>query len=79
MTSPTRSPMLARPMPTCGGRLTMTEPQQEPVSWHYVWLRVLTQAHQQGRSVEQSIADADAAVAAYRQRLTARGEEVTHD
>jgi ectoine hydroxylase-related dioxygenase (phytanoyl-CoA dioxygenase family) len=43
-----------------------------------VWLRVLTQAHQHGRSVEEAIADADAAVAAYRQRLTARGE-VEHD
>jgi hypothetical protein len=57
----------------------MTEPQQEPVSWHHVWLRVLTQAHQHGRSVEQAIADADAAVAAYRQRLLARGEEVQRD
>lgn len=56
----------------------MTEPEQEPVSWHYVWLRVLTQAHQHGRSVEQSIADADAAVAAYRQRLAEDGKEVTH-
>ncbi len=57
----------------------MTEPQQEPVSWHYVWLRVLTQAHQHGRSVEQAIADADQAVAAYRQRLAEDGKEVTHD
>jgi hypothetical protein len=57
----------------------MTEPDQEPVSWHYVWLRVLTQAHQKGRSVEQAIADADAAVAAYRQRLAEDGKEVTRD
>jgi predicted RNase H-like HicB family nuclease len=57
----------------------MTEPQQEPVSWHYVWLRVLTQAHQQGRSVEQAIADADQAVAAYRQRLAEDRGEVDHD
>jgi hypothetical protein len=57
----------------------MTEPQQEPVSWHYVWLRVLTQAHQHGRSVEQAIADADQAVAAYRQRLAEDRGEVDHD
>ena len=57
----------------------MTEPQQDPVSWHYVWLRVLTQAHQRGRTVEQAIADADAAVAAYRQRLAKDGGEVEHD
>jgi len=57
----------------------MAEPEQEPVSWHYVWLRVLTQAHQHGRSVEQSIADADVAVAAYRRRLAEDGGEVDHD
>jgi hypothetical protein len=57
----------------------MTEPQQEPVSWHHVWLRVLTQAHQHGRSVEQAIADADQAVAAYRQRLAEDRGEVDHD
>jgi hypothetical protein len=56
----------------------MTEPQQEPTPWHVVWVRVLTQAHQHGRSVEQAIADADAAVAAYRQRLASRGGEVDH-
>ena len=57
----------------------MTEPQQEPVSWHHVWLRVLTQAHQHGRSVEQAIADADQAVAAYRQRLAEDRGEVDHE
>ena len=56
----------------------MTEPQQEPTPWHVVWVRVLIRAYDAGRSVEHAIADADAAVAAYRQRLAARGEEVDH-
>ena len=43
-----------------------------------VWVRVLTRAYDAGRSVEHAIADADQAMAAYRQRLTARGE-VKHD
>jgi len=57
----------------------MTEPQQQPTSWHAVWVRVLTRAYDAGRSVEQAIADADAAVAAYRQRLAEDGGEADHD
>ncbi len=57
----------------------MTEQHQEPVSWHYVWLNVLTEARRQGRSFAQAVADADAAVAAYRERLAKDGKEVGHD
>ena len=56
----------------------MGEQREQPTPWAVVWVRVLTRAYDAGRSVEQSIADADAAVAAYRQRLAARGEEVDH-
>ena len=51
---------------------------EQPTPWHVVWVRVLTRAYDAGRSVEHAIADADQAVAAYRQRLTARGD-VKHD
>jgi hypothetical protein len=56
----------------------MTEPQQQPTPWHVVWVRVLTRAYDAGRNVEQAIADADKAVAAYKQRLAEDGEKVTH-
>ena len=57
----------------------MTDPQQEPTPWAVVWVRVLTRAYDAGMNVEQAIADADAAVAAYRQRLAEDGGEVDHD
>jgi hypothetical protein len=57
----------------------MTEPQQQPTPWAVVWVRVLTRAYDAGRNVEQAIADADAAVAAYRQRLAEDRGEVDHD
>jgi hypothetical protein len=46
--------------------------------WHVVWVRVLTRAYDAGFNVEQAIADADKAVAAYKQRLAKDGGEVTH-
>ena len=52
---------------------------EQPTSWHVVWVRVLTRAYDAGMNVEQAIADADAAVAAYRQRLAENGKEVAHD
>jgi hypothetical protein len=57
----------------------MTEPQQQPTPWAVVWVYVLTRAYDAGLNVDQAIADANQAVAAYRQRLAARGEEVSHD
>ena len=57
----------------------MSEQQQEPVSWNPVWREVCVRSIQQGRCVRMAIADADAAVAAYRQRLAEDGKEVTHD
>ncbi len=57
----------------------MPEQREEATPWHVLWVKILTQAHQQGRSVESAIAEADTAVVAYSKRLDLDAEGERHD